>query len=366
MSGAPGGLTPVAAFPIFDGHNDTLLDLHRRRGGGRSFFVESQRGHIDLPRARRGGLGGGFCAVFVPPVPTARPPADLTSPPGDDEDRWELGLAPPIDHSYALSYSLAVSAQLLRLEAENPRAVRLVTDAASLADCLQQGIFAAVLHFEGAEAIDPQLDALEILYRGGLRSLGLVWSRPNAFGHGTPFAFPADPDQGPGLTGAGKALVHACNRLGVMVDLSHLNARGFWDVARQTSAPLVATHSSIHALCPAARNLTDRQLDAIGESGGVVGINFHVSFLRADGRLDADTPLETLADHIDYGVERMGIDHVALGSDFDGATVPRSLKDVTGLPRLVGVLRQRGYDDAALAKVMRDNWLRVLAATWRA
>ena len=102
-------------------------------------------------------------------------------------------------------------------------------------------------------------------YRPGLRSLGPVWSRPNIFGHGVPFAWPRSPDTGPGLTPAGRDLIKACNKLRVMIDLSHLNEQGFWDVARLSSAPLVATHTCVHAICPSTRNLTDRQLDAIRE-----------------------------------------------------------------------------------------------------
>ncbi len=136
------------------------------------------------------------------------------------------------------------------------------------------------------EAIDTRLEALDVFHAAGLRSLGPVWSRPNAFAHGVPFDFPRGPDTGPGLTAAGKRLVQACNRLGVLVDLSHLNEAGFWDVARISDAPLVATHSCAWALASSPRNLTDAQLDAIRASGGIVGINFHKGFLRADG--DAD------------------------------------------------------------------------------
>jgi membrane dipeptidase len=208
------------------------------------------------------------------------------------------------------------------------------------------------------------LDALYVFYEAGLRSLGIVWSRSNAFGHGVPFRFPSSPDTGPGLTDAGRELVRTCNQLGVMLDLAHLNERGFWDVAKLSNAPLVVTHAGVHALSPSARNLTDKQLDAIGESGGVVGVNFHVSDLRADGRFDADTPLTETVRHIDYVVERIGIDHVAFGSDFDGALMSLELGDAAGLPKLVAALRARGYDDAALQKVTHKNWIRVLRSTW--
>jgi membrane dipeptidase len=220
------------------------------------------------------------------------------------------------------------------------------------------------MHVEGAEAIDPNLDSLEVLYRAGLRSLGPVWSRPNAFGEGVPFRFPGSPDTGPGLTPKGRELVRACNRLGILIDLSHINEQGFWDVARLSSAPLVATHSNAHALCPTTRNLTDRQLDAIKASDGMVGVNLGAGFLREDGKSDPDTPVEAVLRHVDYLVERLGIDRVGLGSDFDGTTLPRQIGDVTGLPLLMAALRERGYDDAALRKLAHENWLWVLRKTW--
>ncbi len=352
-------------IPVFDGHNDTLLNLYRPdRGGGRSFFARGERGHLDLPRARDGGFAGGLFACFVP---TPRPP-------GTDENReplktaagFEAPLAAPIDQPYALQTTLALAALLFRLEAQAEGQLKVARAADEVAACLRDGVLAAVLHIEGAEAIDPDLDALEVLYQAGLRSLGIVWSRPNVFAHGVPFRFPSSPDTGPGLTDAGRELVRRCNRLGILVDLSHLNERGFWDVAALSDAPLVATHSNAHALCPVTRNLTDRQLDAIRASDGMVGLNFAVSFLRPDGLNDPDTPLSVMVDHIDYLVARLGIDRVGFGSDFDGAKVPAALGDVSGLPRLLDALRSRGYDDAALRKLAHENWLRVLRLTWRA
>jgi len=150
-----------------------------------------------------------------------------------------------------------------------------------------------------------------------------------------------------------------------MIDLSHLNERGFWDVAGLSEAPLVATHSNAHALCPTPRNLTDRQLAAIRESGGMVGLNFAVSFLREDGRRESDTPLEVMVRHLDHLIEHLGVDHIGLGSDFDGATIPRVIGDVAGLPRLLAALRAHGYDDVTLHKLGHRNWLRLLEKTWR-
>ncbi len=348
--------------PVFDGHNDTLLDLYLpQRGAGRSFFERGESGHIDLPRAREGGFGGGFFAVFVPPARAL--PSDMAVV--QTGAGVEVPLPSPLDPVYARTVANGMTALLFRLEAEADGALKVVRTAAELGACLDGGTLAAILHFEGAEAIDPELDSLEVLYQAGLRSLGPVWSRPNLFAHGVPFAFPGSPDTGPGLTGLGRDLVRACNRLGVMIDLSHLNEQGFWDVAALSDAPLVATHSNVHAICPVTRNLTDRQLDAIRESDGMVGLNFAVAFLREDGDRNPDTPLETMVRHVEYLVDRLGIDRVGLGSDFDGAMIPREIGDVTGLPKLLAALGAHGYDEESLAKLAHRNWLRVLSLTWK-
>jgi membrane dipeptidase len=231
--------------------------------------------------------------------------------------------------------------------------------------CLETETIAAVLHFEGAENLGDDPNSLEYFYEKGLRSLGLVWSRPNKYANGVPFRFPASPDTGAGLTGAGRELVEECARLGVLIDLSHINERGFWDVANLSEAPLVATHSNAHAICPSTRNLTDEQLDAIGDSDGMVGVNFAVGFLRKDGANSRDTPLETIADHIEHIIERVGIDRVGFGSDFDGAMMPKEMADASHLPKLVDKLRERGHGDAELKKLAHENWLRVLRKTWK-
>ena len=150
-----------------------------------------------------------------------------------------------------------------------------------------------------------------------------------------------------------------------MVDLSHLNEAGFWDVARAELGPLVASHSGAHALSAASRNLTDRQLDAIGDSDGLVGIVFAVKFLRADFADDVDTPVELIAEHAAYVAERIGVAHVALGSDYDGADIPAGLGDVAGTPKLIDALRGVGFGEQELADIAWNNWRRVFGAWWR-
>lgn len=341
----------TAVLPVFDGHNDTLLRLYTAKHDD-SFFTSAD-GHLDLPRARQGGFVGGFFAVFVPTPPDASTPNDG-------------GLPDPLPYSYALHTALGMTALLFRIEAQSAGQVCVARTIGEIEHGLRTNTLSAILHLEGADPIDTGFHALEVLYQAGLRSLGIVWSRPNAFGCGVPLCFPHTPDIGPGLTDAGRALVEACNRLGILIDLSHLNEAGFWDVARLSDAPLVATHSNAYAICPSPRNLTDRQLDAIRESDGMVGVNFHVGFLRPDGQRDANTPLDTVADHIVHLVERLGIDRVGFGSDFDGALMPRDLGDAAGLPRLLETLRRRGFDEPSLRKLAHENWLRVLRKTWRA
>lgn len=340
------------AFPVvFDGHNDVLLRLGGPEGGGPgAFFERGNRGHLDLLRAREGGFGGGIFAVWIPSPETT--------------ERTPRGLPPALDAAYALRRSMAATATMFRMEDLSDGKFRVVRTATEIQRCLDEEAMPAVLHFEGADAIDTDLDALHVLYRAGLRSLGLVWGRPNAFAEGVAVHFRRSPDTGPGLTEAGRRLVRACNDLRIVIDVSHLNERGFWDVATLTDAPLVASHSNAYALCPSSRNLTDSQLDAIAASDGIVGLNFAVNFLREDAARDASTPLEVMVRQIDYLVERAGIDHVGFGSDFDGVLISREIGDVSGLPKLMSALRDRGYDDGALRKLAHKNWLRVLRETW--
>jgi membrane dipeptidase len=345
---------------IFDGHNDVLLRLwnHRKEGIDpvEEFIAGTTHGHIDLPRSRRGGLAGGLCAIYVPS-------GQLVLKEPDADGSYATPLAAPLERAPSLDTALEMAAIALRIERAG--GWQLCRSIADIDSAMAQGRFAAVLHMEGCEAIGPDLAALELFYAAGLRSLGPVWSRNNIFGHGVPFAFPMSPDTGPGLTDAGRHLVRECNRLGIMIDLSHITEKGFWDVAELSDQPLVASHSNPHALVPVARNLTDRQLDAIRASSGLVGLNFAVTMLRKDGRENSDTPLSDMVRHIDYLVDKVGIDGVAIGSDFDGALIPREIGDAGGLQKLVVALQGAGYGDAELAKLCRENWFRVLRSAWR-
>ena len=322
---------------VFDGHNDALTSKdHARLASGR------EGGHLDLPRMRAGGMRGGIFALFTPS-------------PDDESGERAFGnggtfiepLAEPVPHEIAAADATAVAGRLFALERAGE-----VTVARSIADvdgALAEGAPpVAVLHMEGAEPIDPGLESLPAWYAAGLRSIGPVWSRANAFATGVQFVFPSSPDIGPGLTDAGVALVEACAETGILIDLSHLNEKGFWDVARLEPGPLIASHSGAHAVSPASRNLTDAQLDAIGASGGLVGIVYATAFVRADMADDPDTPLSAIADHARYVADRIGVEHVGLGSDFDGATIPGPLGDVAGLPKLLDAFRAVGFTEDEL------------------
>lgn len=367
-------MASLERVPFFDGHNDVLLRLTKRGGADapRAFLDGEGKGQLDFPMAKQGGFAGGLFAIFVPSTtrangPNTEPPAQnaggATASPGEAPAPAEP--PPGVDRVSALQVTVSMLSLMLRIEQESQGRVRICRTVGEIRKCLRDDVVAVVLHIEGAEAIDQDFALLDVLYAAGLRSLGPVWARPNAFGHGVPFRCPSSPDIGPGLTELGKELVQRCNSLGILVDLAHLNERGFWDVAELSDAPLVATHSNAHAISPHSRNLTDEQLAAIRASGGFVGVNFAASYLRPDGRHETDTPIDLVIDHLDYLIKHLGEDGVGFGSDFDGARIPAGIGTAAGLPNLVAALRQRGYAQRLIEKVCYRNWLRLLEKTWK-
>lgn len=343
----------MTLVPIFDGHNDALARLWAQGDDHGRTFLEpgaprpdpprSRYGrhwpydHLDLPRARAGGLTGGLFAAFVPPRRRA-----------------------PRSQRSALAAVLAQAAILRRMDRASPH----LTQCRTAGEVEAAPGLAVILHLEAADAIDPGLAALEVLHAAGLRSLGLVWSHPNAFATGAPFRR-GTAEEGPGLTDAGRALVRACDELGILIDVSHLNAAGLRDVAATSRNPFVASHSNVHALAPTSRNLTDDQIAVIAERGGVVGVNLGTPFLRADLKRDPATPVEAVAHHLEALAERMGEDGPAIGSDLDGAGPPAAIGDAAGLQAIPATLRARGWTPAAVVKTARSNWLRVLRAVER-
>ncbi|UFM63382.1 dipeptidase [Paracoccus sp. MA] len=348
-------------IPVFDGHNDFLQRMVAAGPGRDRLWLQGDgTGHLDLPRMKAGGFAGGFFAIWTP---SPAGPDDAVAAMLKKNPPFALDLPPEVPAAEALPHAIAQAGQLMAMARSGM--LDICRTAAELRASIEAGRIAAILHIEGAEPI-PDLDALHVWHAMGLRSLGPVWSRPTRYGHGVPFAFPASPDTGPGLTEAGKDLVRECNRLRIMLDLSHLNEKGVDDVARLSDAPLVASHSCAHAVAPSSRNLTDRQLRMIAESGGLVGLNFAVGFLHPEGRREPMQGFGIMLRHLDHLLSLLGEDGVALGSDFDGADMPEDLADASALPKLLQAMQAHGYGRDLVEKIAWRNWLSVLERTWGA
>jgi membrane dipeptidase len=335
--------------PVVDGHTDAVLRCH---GSARSFLERSEDGHLDLPRAREGGLDVVTLATFVPNSAGG----SLESTPPDEP-------APELDPVVARRETYEQLA-LPRRWAHESEAFRIVERVADLDACLDGDALGGVLHLEGAGAVEPDCSNLDLLYAAGVRSIGPVWSRPNAFGHGVPLIHDETPDTGPGLTEAGERLVRACNERGIVVDGAHMTAAALSDTAAVSTDPLVVSHGGAHAVSPSARNYTDDQIERIAESDGLLGITLATTQLRPDGADDPDTPVSLVADHVEHVADLVGVEHVALGTDFDGATIPDGVGDAAGFGAVLDALRERGFEGDDLDAIAGGNWRRVFAATW--
>ncbi|MCP3660213.1 MAG: membrane dipeptidase [Bacteroidetes bacterium] len=345
-------------IPIIDGHNDTINNVYFKR---RPFLKETKQGHVDFPRAKKGGLIGAFFAISVLPEDKGKRQFGYGLKIVDKG--WEVLYPSPLKQHYAEQFTDEVFNSFLSYVKQS-KDISIVTNYKNLEECIEKDIFSIILHFEGAEIIKEDLSNLEYYYEKGLRSLGLVWSRANVFGCGVPFKYPSHPDIGTGLTNAGKNLVRKCNELGIIVDLAHINKKGFFDVASISKAPLVVSHAGVHSICNTATNLIDSQISAIKRTNGVVGIIFDVLNTRPDAQFMTNTSLDIILRHIDYIVNKIGIDHVCLGSDFDGGQMPNKLKDVSKLQGLINMLKKNGYSNEELEKIAYKNWLRVIKDSW--
>lgn len=308
---------------IFDGHCDTLLEV---LDGKRKLSERSSEGHIDLPRLREGGVTAQVFAVFI-------------------EDRYLP--------AGAAKQTLRMLDTLYRELEANAGSFILATKAADIEHAKSAGKVAAVIGIEGAESLEGDLALLRVFYHLGLRLVTIAWSRRNQAADGV-----HESRTGGGLSSFGVDLVKECNRLGILVDISHLSAAGVRDVLQISPQPVIASHSNAYALCPHVRNLNDEQLTALAEKGGVVGVTFVPSFLTEERN---EASLDKLLDHIDHIVRVAGIDHVGLGSDFDGfgPPPPTGLDDVTRLPGITAGLVARGYSAEQVRKILGGNFLRV-------
>ncbi|NRB34700.1 MAG: dipeptidase [Rhodobacteraceae bacterium] len=335
---------------VFDGHNDALGRLWCRNDDAVAAFA-GRDGHINAASAHTGGLAGGLFAIYAP---ASRKPFDFALIPNGVQS---MPLPAALEPTAALRAAIGQAGIAAQLQAAGR--IALATDAASLRAAFDAEPIACILHLEGADCIDPDLLALEALYAMGLRSLGPVWSRPTIFGEGVPFNFNSTGDTGEGLTQAGQRLARRCLEMGIMLDTSHITMRGFWDIA-DLGAPVVATHSNAHAICPSARNLTDEQLRCIGATGGMVGLNFEPGFLSEVGWKTGVATLDDALRQLDHMIAVAGEDHVGLGSDFDGARLPQGMDGAQDLPVLTQAMQQAGYGPKLITKLCHGNWLRFL------
>ncbi len=313
---------------IIDGHTDVLLALIQQR---RKFSEESNKGHVDFPRMKKGNVVAAFFAIW----------------PGINQYYMQKG-----------------TRQLLELVEEPKNNAMFIKKPDDLEKANKEGKVGVIFHIEGIGGFDTEFHLLNILYRLGLRSFGITWSDVNIFGSGSSFD-PSTPEDTRGIAGEGRELILEANKLGVIVDVSHLSDKSFWDVLDITKKPIIASHSSCRAISPVSRNLTDEMIHALADNGGVMGINFGNMFLREDCGRGDDTPYTKIIDHVDHVKNLVGSDHVAFGSDFDGTGVPAEVKDVTGFNKLVAEMEERGYSNEDINKICHGNFIRIFKKVWR-
>ena len=302
---------------VVDGHCDTILAAASQQ---RDFTQRSESGDVDVPRLLEGGVTAQFMALCV-----------------TDEHRGAVTALAGTDSLFA---ALGRCPELL-----------LARTAADIRQAKAAGKVAAILALESSDALEGELGALRLFHRLGLRCLSLTHNLRNRAGDGV-----FEVETGGGLSAFGRDLVAEVNRLGVLLDISHLSPAGVEDVLELAQAPPIATHANAYALRPYKRNLTDEQLNGVAEKGGVVCVTY-VNYFLTEG----EPTLEHVLGHIGHIASLAGIDHVGLGSDFDGFDGPRpcGLEDASKLPNLTAGLAARGYSDEDMRKVLGGNLLRV-------
>jgi membrane dipeptidase len=324
---------------VVDTHNDTILHLIKSPpfitsgtnppAPRRTLGERSEHGQIDIPRIREGGVDCLLFAMYVSPLHSAR------------------------------LRRLVQMLDAFTMEVERyPDQIAVATSHREITKTVKDGKIAAVITVEGGEPLEGSIEALRTIYRLGARSLTLTHFPRNELGDGS------GADSGSHLTEFGGEVVQEMNRLGMLVDISHLNETGFWDVIEQSSDPVVATHSNCKALCSHHRNLTDDQIKALAEKGGVMNLSFCAGFIKdgvgfGDPESLKKVTVEDWLDHLGHAVELVGTSHVGIGSDLDGGCGFPGLDDVTRFPSLTEGMVSRGYSDDDIRKILGANDLRV-------
>jgi len=322
---------------VVDTHCDTLQALFRdifpsvtpsrvEEGLGK----RSDKGHVDIPRLKEGGIDCQVFAIFVSKIPN--PPKPL---------HRALNL---IDIFY-------------RECEENKDEISHAKSYEEVLKTIESGKIAAVLSLEGGEAIGGDVSVLRILHRLGVRMMSLTWNHRNLLADGV-----KEQRTKSGLTNLGVKVVEEMERLGIVIDVSHLSESCFWDLVDITDSPIIASHSNCRTLCDHPRNLDDRQIAAIADKGGVIGMNFYPKFLRKEGQ----ATVSDVVDHMEHIIDLVGIDYVGLGSDFDGiSSTPIGLEDASKVPNLTLELVSRGYSKEEIGKILGGNHLRVFSKVMR-
>ena len=307
---------------VFDGHCDTILEIMNHK---RTLEKKSTTGHLDIPRMKEGGIDVQFFAVFI---------EDIYKP-----DR-------------SLKRTLQLIDCFYKEIEKNQDDISLVINYNQIKKVNRLGKIAAILSIEGGEALEGDLGVLRVLYRLGVRLLTLTWNQRNQIADGI-----SESRTGSGLTEFGLKVIDEMNELRMLIDVSHLSETGFWDVIKRSKTPIVVSHSNCYALCPHLRNLKDEQIKALADKNGVIGVTFVPNFLTQEKR---KTSVKDVVKHIDYLVEKVGVDYVGLGSDFDGTgDLPLGLEGVDKMPNLTEELLDRGYQEKEIEKILGGNFLRV-------
>jgi membrane dipeptidase len=353
---------------VVDTHDDTT---QRFRDGKFDLGPRNAAGSIDIPRMREGNLSAIFFSIWIP--------SKITGPEAVDR---------------ALVQIDAVREQVRK----HPNDLVLATTAAEIREARKQGKIATLMGVEGGHMINSDLGVLRSYAALGVRYMTLTHSGNDEWADSS-----TDKAVHNGLTDFGKEVVREMNRLGMMVDISHVSDKTFYDALEVSKAPLIASHSSCRAICDAPRNMTDQMMKDLAAKGGVVQINYHIGFLsqefrnaeRANPELNKAIGLEVtkrcgenegcqliegdrltreyveqgkfprvdytkIIEHIDHAVKVAGIDHVGLGSDFDGANMPYGMEDASKLPRITEALLQKGYSEGDVKKILGENTLRLM------
>jgi membrane dipeptidase len=316
-----------------DAHIDTLLEIMVpparpiKVPTPRKFGERSSKGHVDLPRLLESGVDLQIFAVYIQP-----------------EYKIER----------ALHRALQVIDRFYKELHDHEDKMMLFTKVSDVREAEKHGKIAAMLSIEGGEAVEADLGILRMLHRLGLRAMTLTWNERNQIADGA-----GEGRTKGGLTNFGVELVKEMNNIGMVVDVSHLSDPGFFDAIETTTKPVIASHSNCRAICNHRRNLTDDMIKILADNGGVMGMNFSAAFV--DENKEKAT-LERVLDHVGHIVKVASVDHVGIGSDFDGIeNTPKGLEDVTRMPYLTEGLLKRGYKEDDIRKILGENFLRVFS-----